>query len=252
MNPVKHLGCKGLAALSFVIIALGFTNVTSAGTFTPLTLPTLTEDIRTWTGGGAYDPLFPSSSQVLGGVPFSFQSAPNGDTAFYGGTAGNPMAGSLTIPVNIFGVSAVYTLINTAYGTPGSTVGSVTFNGSGGDSYTVALVEGVNVRDHYYGGFVNTTTDPSTTEAVFGVNSPGYAHLDMQTFMLPASFGSETLTDIIFNATGGFPNGNPFLAGATVQANGAVPDQTQFCELIALLALGVFGLCVRRRTLTAS
>jgi hypothetical protein len=211
----------------------------SAGGFTTLTLPTLTDDIRTWTDGSAYDPLFPSSSQTFAGVPFDFQSDANGNTVFYGGTLGSPADNTLDIPVNQFGIGTVYTLINTAFGVMGGDVGSITFNGSGGLTYTVDLIEGGNVRDHYYGGFVNTTSDPTTTEAVFGVNSPGNAHLDMQTITLPSQFSTATLTDIEFYSVGDDTYGKPFLAAATVST---VPEPAAYGTLFGLGLLAATGL----------
>jgi len=222
------------------VLALGFATIgmaANAATYTPLALPTpLNTDIRTWTDGSAYNPLFPSSSQTLGGVPFNFQADVNGNTAF-GGLGGS---GSITIPAGVNDVSSVYTLINTAFGAYGADVGSVTFNGSLG-SYTVELIEGLNVRDHYYGGFVNTTTDPTTTEAVWGNPNPGNAHLDMQDFILPAAFAGETLDDIVFTDYGFGGDGEPFIAGATALSGPVgVPDGGLTAGLLggALAGLG--------------
>jgi hypothetical protein len=228
---------KTKIALPIILMSCG---TLTAGVFTPLTLPTLTEDIRTWTDGGAYSSLYPNSSQTFAGVPFEFQSDPNNNTIFYGGNLSNPVDATLLIPVNIYGVTTAYTLINTAFGVAGMTVGTVTFEGSGGLSYTVNLVEGANVRDHYYGGFVNTTTDPATTEAVFGDSSFGHAHFDMQTFTLPDAFHTTTLENIQFFSTGiGNPDGKAFIAGATVASGSGVPDGgTTF----ALLGIGLMGL----------
>jgi hypothetical protein len=220
-----------------------------AGQFTELTLPTLTENIRTWTDGGAYAPLYPSSSQTLAGIPFEFQEDASGNTIFYGGTLGQPADGTLDIPVNIYGATAAYTLINTAYGMAGSSAGSLTFKGSGGLSYTVALIEGVNVRDHYWGGYCNTVTDPSTTEGVYGVNAPGNAHYDMQTFILPAAFQTATLEDILFTSQSvgaANPYGKAFLAGATVASPAGVPEGGFTVTLLGL-GLGLLGAARRSR-----
>jgi hypothetical protein len=230
------------AAIAFGFLSLGF--AASAGnTYTPVALPSLNTDIRTWSDGSAYNPLFPSpsfsSSQTLGGVPFQFQADANGNTAFE--------TGSLTIPVNVYGVSSVYTLINSAYGAYDADVGSVTFDGSLGSTYTVQLIEGWNIRDHYYNPypFVNTTSDPTTTEAVWGVNDYGYAHLDMQDFTLPTSFADQTLVNIVFDSAGGYPSGEPFIAGATVLSTPSVPDAGFSASLLGLSA-GVLGWFRRR------
>jgi hypothetical protein len=247
-----------LSAISLGTVVLGFaSSAMAAGGFTTLTLPTLTADIRTWTDGSAYNPLFPASGtivQPLGGVPFQLQTDANDNTVFYGGNLQSPTPDSLTIPVGVFGVTKAYTLINTAFGALGANVGSVTFDGSAGDIFTVDLIEGSNVRDHYNGSFVNTTSDPTTLEAVFGDPSPGHAHLDMQTFTLPSNFAAETLTDIVFNSSGdGNPgDGKPFIAGATVFSGpSAVPENGQYCFFLGLLAVGAFKFCVSRREATA-
>ncbi|HAB17134.1 MAG TPA: hypothetical protein PLX89_25935 [Verrucomicrobiota bacterium] len=227
------------------LIAITVCGRLGAEQFTPLVLPTLTENILNWTDGAAYAPLYPSSAPTLGGIPFSFQTDGRGNNIFYGGSLGAPVSADLHIPVGIYGATAVYTLINTAYGTSGSVVGSVTFNGTGGLTYQLDLVEGFNVRDHYWGGFENGTSDPSTTQAVYGINAPGNAHYDMQKFTLPAGFSSETLTEIIFSSTGvGFPNGKPFLAAATV-ASTSVPDTGGTLGLLSLSLVGMAWLTRR-------
>ncbi len=221
-----------VAIASLFLVSTAFSGVASAATYTTLTLPTLNADIRSWSDGGTYSPLFPSS-QNLAGVPFNFQLDGNGQTVFN--------AGSLSIPVNVFGVTNVYTLINTAWGSQDANVGAVTFYGSNGDIYKVDLIEGGNVRDHYYGGFVNTITDPNVTLAVWGPNVPGRAHLDMQDFALPGVFATETLVSMTFDSTGGGA-GSPFLAGATVAA---VPEPESYALLLS--GLGLMGFMMRRR-----
>ena len=202
--------------------------------YVPLPLPELTDDIRGdgWTSGWLYEVLFPSSDLLLGGVPFHFQADNVGNTIFFGGTLEAPEADTLVIPVGLRGVKTVYTLINSAYGAAGATIGSVTFVGSKGDTYTVDLIEGWNVRDHWYNVnaqgddvFVNTTTDPSTIEAVFGINEPLNAHLDMQVFTLPGRFAGQTLTEIWFDSflLDPYNAGKPFIAAATVEVVGGAP-----------------------------
>lgn len=221
-----------------ILLAAGWS--AGAAELVPLPLPTLTENLLTWTDGAAYAPLFPSSRQTLGGIPFEFQTDASGNNIFYGGTLASPVDAELHIPVNRFGVTSVYTLINSAYGTSGSIVGAVTLKGSAGDEFVVDLVEGVNVRDHYYGSFVNGITDPSVTLAVFGDPSPGHAHFDLQVLSLPGAFASQTLEEIVFftTAPGGAPNpyGKAFLAAVTVAVPTGLPDAGSTLGLLALAA----------------
>lgn len=196
------------------------------GTFFPVPIATglLNQNITTWSGGGTYTPYM-SGSQTLGGVPFTMQTSASGmdvvwgtSTSVFSVPGGAAYTNTATLNTNLYGATTVYTLINSAWGNAGSTVGSITFKASNGDSYTVNLVEGVNVRDHYLGGFVNTVSASYVTPNVIGVAGSG-AHLDMQAFVLPASFTTEILSSIVFTTVGSSATGLPFLAGVTVKAS---------------------------------
>lgn len=222
---MKHItnqvrGC--VPALILGAITLSMAVAASAVEYVPLTLPTLTEDIRTWTDGGAYNSLFADGTLTYEGIPFVFQQVQpgqNGNTIFYGGTLKDPVDDTLVIPVNRCGVTTVYTLINTAFGVPDAIVGSVTFVAGNGYTYTVLLVEGVNVRDHYYGDYVNYVTDDYTTKNVFGDPFPGNAHFDMQAFTLPPEFEGQTLAEIQFSSpvVQANPHGKALIAAATAE-----------------------------------
>jgi len=214
--------------------ALAMSGAAAADTYSTLTLPTLNDNLTTWTNGSVYNALFPSS-QVLASVPFQFAGTTSSANIFNG-------VGSTEITAGIYGATHVYTLINTAWGTLGANVGSITFNGSSGGSYTVQLIEGDNVRDHYFGNYVNSTTASYVTQAVWGTNSAGNAHLDMQDFVLPDAFKTQTLTSIVFSSTGSY-SGSPFLAAATVAA---VPEPETYALLLA--GLGLMGAIARRRS----
>lgn len=194
-------------------LAASALNVAHASSYTTVTIPQLTDDIRTWGDGGLYAPLFPSS-QTFAGVPFSLQLDSSGHDVFEGVAV--PGVQQVTINVGVTGVTDVYTLINTAYGVMNAEVGSITFNGSAGATYTVKLVEGDNVRDHLVNVYVNTTTADYVTHDVYGTDDNLTAHLDMQDFKLPDAFKTQKLSTIVFSSTGGDSQGNPFLAGLTV------------------------------------
>jgi hypothetical protein len=79
-----------------------------------------------WTFQGPNDFLiingstFPTGSQNYGGVPFAIPSGPN--NYWTGAAAANSGSGtvSLTIPVGVYGVRSVFTLLNQHVGAPRS------------------------------------------------------------------------------------------------------------------------------------
>ena len=84
------------------------------------------------------------------GVPFSLAEDSSGNKAWSG--RGNA---SLNIPAQAFDATAAYTIINSEFGTLGANNGSVEFFGSGGAYHKVDLIQGTNIRDHFYGGYNN-------------------------------------------------------------------------------------------------
>src|SRR5262249_29451347 len=114
------------------------------------------------------------------------------------------------IATNIPNPTTVYTLMNSAWGSFGADIATLEFKGAHGADASFDLVEGVNIRDHFNGGF-NNTIAPGTPSANFGSD-----RLDEQTFVLPSSFANDTLKEIILTGHGGFPQGAAFLAGLTV------------------------------------
>ena len=200
---------------------LVFALTAGATMYIPLALPELTEDIRTWTGGSNYNSLFSgldSTTQwIWNGVPFDLAEDSSGNTIYYTTTET-----SLTIPANVYGVTHAYTLINSAWGTAGVTVGKVEFYGSAGGYYEANLVEGTNVRDHYNGSFENSIDGVTALNAF--TSKDGMDRLDMQIYNLPSSFATQTLTDIVFTTFAG-NGGQPFIAAATVEETaGAITE----------------------------
>lgn len=227
MTP--HSGIKSAILIAFTISA----EFALAAPYTTLSLPTLNHDMTDWTDGGVYNSLFPSN-RTLADIPFQFEGTAESANAFIG-------PGSLDISVGVFGATNFYTLISSGWGSMGTSLGSISFYGSAGATYFVELVEGLNVRDHYLGDYVNTTTAPYVTEAVWG-NSGSGAHLDMQNFVLPDTFRSQTLTNVVFNAVDNGAAGVPVLVAATVAA---VPEPETAAMLMA--GLGILGAFARRK-----
>ncbi len=227
------------AALALVVSVPLMSAAAWANTYVPVALPAadLSANINGWTSGADYVPIFQAGSVTTSsGVPFSLvTNAANGNNVVH-----NP-ATPYDLSVGVYGVTQVYTLINTAFGSYGTTVGSLTFSFASGGSYSVDLIEGVNVRDHYYGGFNNVATGPGVSLAALGSADPGRAHLDMQTFSVPATYLNDTLTQVTFTSTHAGVGGEPFLAGLTVAA---VPEPESWALVLA--GLGTLGFVTRR------
>ena len=233
---------KFLMILTCVTVFILSTADNTFAAFTSLVIGSQTNsDLRGYTNGSNYPSAL--SNLTVGGVPFALeQFAGNANTL---GVIQSPSGNSLfSIPTNVLGATAVYTLINSAFGSFASVIGHIDFIGTGGAFATFNLVEGVNVRDHYNGSFNNTVSDPTIVTANFA----GDVRLDRQTFNLPASFATQTLTGINFYGTNaGIPQGEAFLAGATILSNGPVAVPVPPSLILALS--GVLTLALRFRRL---
>ena len=209
---------------------------------TQLTLPELNYNITGFTHGYAYDPLFPGD-QTWNGVTFTLVEEPAAGCNIWLASLSN--SGSLDIPVNVFGTTKVYTLINSAYGTYGATNGKVEFYGSDGGYYEVFLVQGTNIRDHHNNGY-NNTIDGSTAVEAFYDTAAG-VRLDMQIYTLPSTFADETLETIrIYSPDSTSGTGIPFIAAATVETTSTTVPVPGAMALVVLGVGAVAGL--RRRS----
>jgi hypothetical protein len=240
--------------LFLLMLVLTTAGLAKAGSYTTVTLPTadLNADLTTYTDGTAYTGLFPST-QTWNGVPFALAEVPSSGFNIIQGDLTSP--NTFTIPVGVYGVSSVYTLINSAFGSFNNDDGYVEFEDSSSDTFTVQLIEGSDIRDHYNGFFVNTLSNSTagvTTSTISYFNqNPGFAHLDEQDFTLPSAFQSATLTDIIFETNGDDGAGVPFLAAATVEAGPSTSPVPEPSSLL-LLGSGLAGLAgMLRRKLKA-
>ncbi len=179
------------------------------------------------------DSGFPSSSATLGGVPFTFQTSTAGNNIWHAdyATGRNPL--TVDISVGVYGVDRVMTLLNTFWGQAGTSYASIEFFGSDGADYTVDLLGNVDIRDYNNDGWTNSINGTSTVNVV-SVNG-GQHRLDMQTFVLPTAFRTQTLTTIRLSDNGGYDFQRIFIAGVTVQT---VPEPST----LALCGLSILTL----------
>lgn len=204
-------------------------------------------DVRTYTSGQNYQP---GGTQLnVNGVPFGLaelNNNPNTTGIVQGGGVSQVGLFNYTflMPAGTM-ATAVYTLLNTANGSLGVNEGSIVVTGTGGETATLNLIEGTNIRDHYNDGHVNTLTDPTVVPTYFLNGAPTtqsiQLRLDRQELILPGTFSGDTIASITFQGNAqGNPNGAAFLAGLTLYN---VPEPST----VAVLTLGAAGLLGLRR-----
>jgi hypothetical protein len=242
-----------------IIVAFAVGTTWCAASAGPVDISALVNaDLTGYTSGT----LYPQTGGPInvGGVGFNLSTiAPDGHTAVI---QTNDAVVSVQIPVNLPDVTTVYTLINSSFGVlpGGQTIGTLAFYRSGDllNPTTFNLIEGVNVRDHFNGGFVNTLSDNSVVSQTY-TDGTNEVRLDRQTFTLPAAFSTDTLAYIILtnldvnvpnsdpNAPGNFIFllGQPFLAALSTNS----PSETPVPAALPLFAtgLGALGLLAKRR-----
>ncbi len=202
--------------------------------------------------GGIDLPNADTGSLTLGGIPFVIPTNGLNGWNSYNAPGPNPIV--LDIPVNIFNATTVYTLINTYWGEPGpDSYAKIEFFGTGGAYYEKDLIGGVDIRNYNVeapatAAWTQTINGTTTTE-VLSYNSFGLGQrLDMQTFVLPASFEGQTLDEIQLTDTGGATLFQRLLlSGVTVQS---VPEPSSLL-LFGTELLALAGYVRRRRAAEA-
>src|SRR5262249_4199731 len=132
-------------------------------TYTSLDISNLVNSDVTFYAGGSNYPQH-GGAVTVAGITFQLATGSNNDTSVLQGSWDGSIADiaiprapqTFSIPVNMFGVTAIDTLINSAFGAAGTTIGSLVFHAQSGATFTYDLIEGVNVRDHFQDGYVNS------------------------------------------------------------------------------------------------
>lgn len=156
------------------------------------------QDPDSFSGGISYHA---TGTITLGGVPFSIPDA--GLNGWNSQKAAGPNPRSITIPVNLSGITEIDTLITTYYGQPGPALATIEFFGTNGACYEKDLIGGVDVRDYNNDGFTNTINGTTTTQVLTWQDFGNGQRLDKQQYRLPSSFNNQTLTSIRLSDVGG-------------------------------------------------
>jgi len=165
------------------------------------------------------DVNYPTGSPVvLGGIPFNIPSNPNQNTwdSIIGQATGPK---TITIPVNRANVRQVHTLFNCSYGSFGQQLTTLDFYWSGGTVNQKVLIAGVDVRDWWNGGSVNTISLP-TVQVYSGTGTPAphlSTRVDKQIFIFAdPSYIGKVLEKIVVTDNGADGVYRAFLYGLTV------------------------------------
>jgi hypothetical protein len=182
-------------------------------------------------------PAFPEGDVVLGGVPFHIPVGVNNEWRHAIHSYGTTL--TVDVPVNVYGVTAAYTLINSDWGARTGGWMKVEFFGSDGAYAMRDLIGGSDLRD--WNGWWTNTINGVTTVNVRTVptghdGDPDY--LDMQIYALPPDFQDETLSLMRITDAGVEFTHSGILSGLTV-----IPEPA---GLTLLLAGGLAVLVVRR------
>lgn len=175
----------------------------------PVDISGLANDSSAWN-----EETSPAGPRILAGVPFLI---PDGAKRFW--DAGTPMRGAqpatLTIPVNLAGISKAFFLMNTLWGQPGpeSYLG-VAFAGDRGGRFEKKLIGGVDVRDYNRGVYTNTINGTSSRPAF--ENGRGQ-RMDLLEVDLPADFQKQQLQTITVTDTGRYGFQRAVLWAVTVE-----------------------------------
>ncbi|NOY52345.1 MAG: hypothetical protein GXP58_01850, partial [Deltaproteobacteria bacterium] len=211
---MRHTAVKNIKmkCMLFVFLALWLV------TFQEASATYITTDISSAANAQLISDYLSKPPSPLGGVPFDIPTTGNDVFSFsdiWITTNGN----SLTLSTNAPDATTAYLLVNSNWGVSNFAAGSVTFTTQGGQSYTINLVGGVNIRDWNNGTFVNTVSDPNSTP-VFEVTSGKYnlpGRIDMLKVALPASFIGDTVTSITVTDNGSDNYSHIRLAGVTME-----------------------------------
>jgi hypothetical protein len=183
---------------------------------------------------------------VFDGVPYRLPAT--GNYLWHSASAFNPGSlwddgQSVTIPVGLYGVGQVYTLMGQWWGTDSGSWASIRFVGSR-DTITWVMTSGAELRSYTDDPQFPGTLSWQGSQEVWN-NGLGQ-HIDRQLFDLHALFGGlyddQTLQSVVLSEAGNDGQQRSFIAALTVNA---VPEPQTWLLMTGGLALT--GWAARRR-----
>jgi hypothetical protein len=226
-----------------VCALLGF-SVNAPAAFISLDISTLVNSPLTdYFNGGNY----PGPGDiVIGGVPFTLYGS-GGTASVIGGLAsiGIPQIYSLS-GLNIGGAISMYVIMNSAFGTCGTDVGSLSAGTSSGTA-SFTITEGTNLRDHYFGA--DSPYCQAAPDVFATANYSGSVRFDVFRFDISAVTlsGALPVTDFEFQTFGKELLGEPFVAAVTFADAGRAPVPEPSSLTMIVLGVGAIFFGARRR-----
>lgn len=164
------------------------------------------------------DVNYPQGSVTLGGIPFNIPVYPPNNNDWDSNFGGGSGTRTLTIPVNLYNVKEVHTVMGVSYGSDGLQLTSLQFNWSGGLTFTKVLTDGVDIRD-WWAGSGPQTISPPTVQVYAGIGTPPpylATRLDKQVFFFnEAPYNNRTLESIVITDNGADGVHRAFIYGLT-------------------------------------
>ena len=155
----------------------------------------------------------PSGSVTLGKVPFHLPDLGKNSWSSTNISSGDVKA---RLPVGIYGVKSVITLMNTGWGESLGSYVKLEFFGRNGSYHRKELMGNIDIRD-YWLGYTTAINNTTTINVWNGASSQGACYIDMQTIDLPESFSKDTLSTILITDTGKVGVQRSVLIGLTVK-----------------------------------
>jgi hypothetical protein len=201
-----------LSSAATILLAGGVLGSSSAiaQTTTNIAIPYTTNGLtQDWSGAnnGSQIAAAPTNGNTGTGITFADwsgqfnQISPGGSTVFNIGTS-------------LGADTSVNTLLNTFYGLAGTNDATIIFTDSNNDTATFDLGGNDTIRDYNQNNYINDLGDGGSTLGVTAQNwwnnDGNGQRLDVQTFILPASWNGTTLVSMtVTNPTTGGANPNP-------------------------------------------